>query len=105
MMFICCILVAFLMCGCQLTPSRANINDYKDCYFDVRVNASTNCVPGSNGDMFVQNMVVETGGSETLSTDQRVEPDTSIQLSSKKSSPAKAIKDCVDCEDCADCGD
>lgn len=61
-----------LMVGCQTAPGRTQTQTFKECTFNVMVpasNAAAVCaVPaGALGDLFTQNMLVDTSGSEVNS--------------------------------------
>ena len=75
--------IGVVLCGCQLTPNRAQNQTIKDCTFYVMVPpaGATNAQPlaiGTVGDLFCQNMVVENSGTESLTPTQTVSPTTTL---------------------------
>jgi hypothetical protein len=63
-----------LMVGCQTAPGRTQTQTFKECTFNVMLPAGANpsnvCATangGAMGDLFTQNMLVDTSGSEVNS--------------------------------------
>jgi len=74
MLTLACMVIMALIVGCQTAPGRTQTQTFKECTFNVLLpigaNPSNVCATaagGTMGDLFTQNMLVDTSGSEVNS--------------------------------------